>query len=175
MHLKEVKILQMNCLLKPLEKYNLEIAVSNDGKVYHKKRLLKTFISKEGYERVKFSVKSKIHRELIHRLVAEAFIPNPENKPVVNHIDGNKQNNCVENLEWCTTGENLHHAFLTGLRNCEGVNNPMTKLSQDEVDEIRRTYVKGKHCEFNSRGLAKKYGVCPGVILNIIHGRTFRN
>lgn len=69
----------------------------------------------QGYCHVTLQIDGKPKRFRVHRLVAEAFIPNPENKPYVNHIDGNRQNNKVENLEWVTPAENTQHAISTGL------------------------------------------------------------
>lgn len=69
-----------------------------------------------GYQFVILSVNGKVKNKLIHRLVAEVFIPNPNNLPEVNHKDGNKCNNSVENLEWCTHRDNLKHSVDTGLR-----------------------------------------------------------
>lgn len=68
-----------------------------------------------GYLTVNFKVKGKQKNFYVHRLVAQQFIPNPDNKPEVNHIDGNKYNNLVDNLEWSTRLENVRHAFRTGL------------------------------------------------------------
>lgn len=83
-------------------------------------RVLHQHIDKDGYLRVAiYDKEHKQHRKLVHRLVAEAFIPNPDNLPQVNHKDGNKQNNSVDNLEWCTHSENQKHRFYTlqkGLR-----------------------------------------------------------
>ena len=65
-----------------------------------------------------FLYKNNIRKVLrVHRLVAETFIPNKENKPFINHIDGNKQNNVISNLEWCTNKENCNHALKNGLCN----------------------------------------------------------
>lgn len=77
-------------------------------------KLLKLSIQ-QGYYHVNLSINKKSKRFRVHRLVAEAFIPNPENKPYVNHIDGCRSNNNVNNLEWCTPMENTQHAVKTGL------------------------------------------------------------
>lgn len=98
---------------------NYLITTNSDviSKNYHrtgKKRLLKQDIN-QGYKRVVLTKNKKTYRKKVHRLVAETFIPNPENKPCVNHIDGNKLNNNVNNIEWCTYSENSKHAFKIGL------------------------------------------------------------
>lgn len=76
-----------------------------------KVKILKPGYDKDGYLHVGLFKDKKAHRNKVHRLVAMAFIDNPENKPEVNHIDGNKQNNNVWNLEWCTKSENGIHAY----------------------------------------------------------------
>ena len=86
------------------------------GRPYLSFRCLKTRITRHGYEQVSLRLNNKNKLVYIHRLVAETFIPNPENKPQVNHIDGNKQNNHVSNLEWCTSRENQLHAYKMGLK-----------------------------------------------------------
>ena len=68
-----------------------------------------------GYKFIGLYKGGKLYQFYVHRLVAQAFIPNPENKPEVNHIDGDKSNNHVSNLEWCTRIENQHHAMINGL------------------------------------------------------------
>lgn len=87
------------------------------GFVYNRKTkmLLKNSINFDGYNHVTLYHNGNRYRKLVHRLVAEAFIPNPENKPEVNHKDGNKTNNDISNLEWVTHSENIQHAYDTGL------------------------------------------------------------
>jgi hypothetical protein len=81
-------------------------------------KLLKSFVNHRGYLRINLNGKSKF----IHRLIAEYFIPNPDNKPQINHINGNKLDNRIENLEWTTNSENMLHAYKTGLRKVYKIN-----------------------------------------------------
>lgn len=90
--------------------------VSTLGRIKSNRSIKSLHIDKGGYLTVWLCKDSIQKNYKAHRLVALAFIPNPENKATVNHIDGNKQNNCVENLEWATHSENINHANRTGLR-----------------------------------------------------------
>ena len=94
--------------------------VSNIGQVFsmHTNKMLKPNISRNGYVYVVLSDGGKLTTKKIHRLVAEAFIPNPNNLPQVNHVDGNKSNNAAINLEWVTAKENVEH-FWNNLDNEE--------------------------------------------------------
>lgn len=90
--------------------------IYKDGRVaFFSETILKQGKNKKGYLIVYLSVKSKKITRAVHRLVAETFIKNPENKETVNHKDCNKENNNVENLEWLTNKENMQHAFANGI------------------------------------------------------------
>lgn len=106
---------------KNIDGYNGEYQVSNYGNIksykYSEPRILRFNYDKQNYKLVHLCKNGKRVCEKVHRLVALAFIPNIDNKPYVNHIDGNKGNNFYENLEWCTPSENNIHAYKTGLTN----------------------------------------------------------
>lgn len=109
----------------------------------------------------------------VHCAVAKLFLDNPNCLPQVNHKDGNKDNNAVDNLEWCTCSENIRHAFDLGLnkpRRCEKA--PSAKLKLSDVQYIRAHYTP-RDKEFGARALAKRFGVSHRSINRIIHGVTW--
>lgn len=102
---------------RPVKGYEHEYAINSEGKVLSllTDQYRTTFVDTKGYLAVNLYKDNVKHIKRVHILVAEAFIPNPDNLPVVNHIDGNKQNPNVSNLEWTTYSENTAHAHRTGL------------------------------------------------------------
>lgn len=110
----------------------------------------------------------------VHRIVAETFIPNPDNKKCVNHIDGNKLNNCFNNLEWVTHSENTLHAYRIGLeKKYLGENHPLHKLTQKEVEYIKRVYIK-RNKQYGAVPLSKRFNVDRTTIYDIVNNRTWR-
>lgn len=112
------------------------------------------------------------HRYSVHRLVATAFIPNPDNKPQVNHLDGNKFNNHVSNLEWATPSENIQHSLRLGLKR-SGENNYLSVLSNDQVKWLRTVY-KPYDKEFGAVALARALGVSEQTIRVAVHGKHYK-
>lgn len=108
--------------------------------------------------------------KFIHRLVAETYIPKPEGKDIVNHIDGNKYNNHTDNLEWCTVSENIQHAYDTGLHNkAKGVDSPNTKLSSQKVHNICASLMSG----LQIKSVAEIHSVSERIVRNIKSGTCF--
>lgn len=141
-------------IFKIIDGYDGDYLISNKGNVKSlknkKEMILTNCINTRGYLYVKLSKQNHKKLFIIHRLVAEYFIPNPHNKPYVNHIDGNKQNNDVSNLEWVTCSENIKHAYDTGL-NYVSYENRMKTIKRnkeysskmvDQIDKITMEVVK---------------------------------
>lgn len=130
-----------------------------------------------GYLRCDININGKTKSHLVHKLVAEKFIPNPDNKPFVNHIDGNKHNNSVDNLEWCTRSENEKHAWKTGLKHdiaTKGELHGMHKLSKKDAVYIRTNHI-GNGGNKKTGELAHIFNVNPQTITDIISERIWRS
>lgn len=124
-------------------------------------RILNPFPNKTRYNYLYVNLNSNgIKQFRVHRLVAIHFIPNPDNLKEVNHIDGDKNNNTVENLEWCTNLENIRHSFKIGTHIVrKGDDAPNSKLTKKEVEEIREK-LKNR----TGRSVAKEYNMSEGMI-----------
>lgn len=136
-----------------------------------KGRLLVLQLNSKGYYRVNMGGKLV----LVHRLVAKHFIYNPNNHPQVNHKDGDKLNNKVDNLEWMNNSENQKHGRSLGLiRTTKGEERENSILTEDDVRWIL-AHAEIKHPEFNYKKIAKKYGVCPQHIGSIMTRKKWKH
>lgn len=149
------------------------IVRSNGWKYNRKSKVLKPDITHSGYAIGAVCVDKKMVSYKIHRLVAELFIPNHENKPTVNHINGIKHDNRVENLEWATMKENVTHAHKTGLAYIlKGSEIGNSILKESDVISIRKEF---KPRVVTRAFLAEKYKVSEATIKDILHGRTWKH
>lgn len=145
------------------------------GTCLRKEKIRTISYTKDGYAKIRLQSGSIDKTCRVHRLVAQAFLPNPTNKETVNHKDGNKLNNHVDNLEWSDRHEQLLHAYSHNLKTSQkGHSNCNSKLTDEQVKEIRRLYVRNSK-EFGTVALAKKYGVTNRVIGLIVNYKSYTN
>ena len=131
--------------------------------------------TKDGYLKVRLMYQGKDITCRVHRLVAKAFIPNPNNFETVNHKDGNKEINKVENLEWCDRDYQMEHAYKMRLKTSQkGSDNSNSKLTDDDIKYIRKVYKKYSK-DFNTISLAKQFNVTNRVIGLIVRNKSYKN
>lgn len=153
--------------------------VSNFGRVkslhWFGGRLINPLTNKKGYLSVILSKDGTTKHFKVHKLVAQAFLPNPDNKPIVHHRDGNRSNNCVENLEWVTHRENQQYSIQMGTKKFPlGLKFNNAKLSEDDVRYIRANFIPYDQ-EFGNSAFAKKFNVSKSAIYDVIHYKTYRD
>ena len=161
---------------KDIERFNNNYAISDNGYLRNNKTgtILKNQTNKKGYSVVTIKPYGRLGKSFnlrIHREVALAFIPTDCTSLQVNHIDGDKTNNYVENLEWCTVKENIKHSFEHSLQPIrKGTNNNSAKLSDIDILTIRKLYVPYDKV-FGCRALAARYNVTHSTITRITTGQ----
>jgi hypothetical protein len=152
-----------------MENYRIygKYVVYNDGTIYSLsgKKFMKE-IDTNGYSSVKINGKLLS----IHRLVGELFIPNEKGKKEINHIDGNKSNNRIENLEWVTPKENIHHKIHSLGKDHRGSKNGMSKLTLEDVDKVKLLYKSG----YSQNKLGEMFGISQGKISNVVNGKSYK-
>jgi hypothetical protein len=142
--------------------------IYQDGQVYstYTNKFLPLTLQGDTYLKVILYHKSKRYIKKPHRLVAEAFIPNPENKPQVNHIDGNKLNNHVDNLEWVTPSENTQHAWDSGLHEKTRISSRYRAISRNQSSEMRDKVANYR--KVSSIWNHPLYGIYEGSAIDLI-------
>ncbi len=171
---------------KDIKGYEGLYQISNLGRVkslaryvnrkYNSQRLVKERIlsigdNGNGYCNVCLTKKCSKKTEKVHQLVAQAFIDNPNNYPEINHSDGNKANNKIENLIWCTRSQNIKHAFKTGLKiSLKGEKNHLSKLTEKQVIEIR-----GLKGSMLGKDIANLYNITESQVSRITLNKSWKH
>ena len=140
--------------------------VERDGRIWSTRvnRYLKGGPHSQGYTRLALIKDGRKVWRLTHRVVAETWLPNPEGLPEVNHKDGNKQNNHIDNLEWCTRLENVQHAIETGLTD---------QVQQETRQPITLRCPKGElHHHIGRREFCRIHNLDQGAVLGLLNGKT---
>lgn len=159
-------------IFKDINKFETKYQISNTGKVINKKTglQLKPMYNKKGYQYVHLSInRYKSVKWYIHRLVGFHFIPNPYNKPQINHKDGNPSNNNVDNLEWCTNDENQKHAVLNDLH-FQGEKHKDSKFTNDSIKILPDLIKSG----FTLKMINKLTGVAIQNLYKIFKGKSWK-
>lgn len=166
--------------------FDYEYIVQKDGTIisharYHNKNMImKQHSSKDGYKNIGLILNGKTSDHRVHRIVASAFVPNPDNKPFINHKDGNKSNNNYDNLEWCTQKENVKHSINVLKKWSSSEKQSLAaqklgiqrrKLSIEEAREIRRLYAEEN---ISCLKLSKMFGLSKPCVLRIIHYESYK-
>lgn len=155
---------------------NTNYYITDNGEVFSKRkngfRKLVSPIGKDGYNKIGLCQNGNRTYYRVHRLVAECYISNPNNFEQVNHINGIKTDNRVDNLEWVSHSGNITHAYKTGLIP-SGEKSHMSKLKKEDVDFIRKNY-EYKSKKYNSKTLSKMFGVGYAVILRIVKNKLWK-
>lgn len=138
---------------------------------YGKVRVTKPGVASHGYLNVSLCKNGQVKNMTVHRLVAIAFIPNPENKHEVNHLNG-KTDNRVCSLEWCNPDENIKHAIKTGLLNNVGENHGKCKVSDTDCELIKIKYATGNYTQ---KEIGDEFGVSQPQVSYIIRGKSRSN
>lgn len=141
--------------------------INSDSIVRNKKtlKIMSQYIGSTGYYMVTLRGPGLHKPRKVHRLLAMAFIPNPNSLPEVNHLDGNKLNNAIPNLEWTTHRANMEHALRTGLYDNSGIKNGMAKLTESQVKRIKKMLRDGKLSQYE---IANRIGgISRSCVMNI--------
>lgn len=161
--------------VKRVERYytQLNSLTGNSNTKLLPEMIMKPFEDEDGYLRISLIKDNVRKKHFVHRLVAINFIPNPENKPEVNHKEGNKKDNRVEMIEWNTTSENQRHAVANKLyETAKGETAGQAKLKEVQVREIHKLWKTG---EVTQEYLSNMFGVAGSAISRIVNGVRWRH